>query len=246
MKNNNLLYYYMGKKFVHRSRMSKKQLDCYCNGKTFTHKPEIEDDESNIPVEMEFHNMKTLNKVRNMQVKGKGVRLSPASFVDIRSHNGRGFFDSIKSAFSNPIVKGITDAVAPKLINIAADQVGKQIEQRTGNKEFANIGKDLTKGGLNVGLKALTTQQEQMPQNTQGGRVRRMASKIDEMSFGRGITGYQRGGGVTGYQRRGGGMDDITDMNRIQGLELDFMPESDANLTPAQIRMAHVRSFRKK
>ena len=125
------------------TRVSKKQLDNYLKGKSFTVKPSDHEDESNTVVKLHYKAKKNLSKLNKNLSMGKGVRINPDELEDMQMHTGNGIFDSLKSVMNSKITKGIVKAVAPQVANIAAQQV----KNFTGSDTASNITKSLINEG---------------------------------------------------------------------------------------------------
>ena len=136
------------KEHVGYTRLSKKQLDNYAKGKTFTVKPVDHDNEDNTVVKLHFKAKKNLSKLNKNLSMGKGVRVNPHELDDMGVHTGNGIFDSLKKITSNPIAKTVLKSVAPIAANLAAQQV----KNFTGSDAASNITKSL----INEGSKELT------------------------------------------------------------------------------------------
>ena len=133
------------KEHVGYTRLSKKQLDNYVKGKSFTVKPVDHDDESNTVVKLHFKAKKNLSKLNKNLSMGKGVRVNPHELDDMGVHTGNGIFDSLKKITSNPIAKTVLKSVGPIAANLAA----QQIKAYTGSDALANASKSLLKDGSN-------------------------------------------------------------------------------------------------
>ena len=82
------------KEHVGYTRLSKKQLDNYVKGKSFTVKPVDHNDESNTVVKLHFKAKKNLSKLNKNLSMGKGVRVNPHEIEDMQMHTGNGMFYS--------------------------------------------------------------------------------------------------------------------------------------------------------
>jgi hypothetical protein len=133
------------KEHVGYTRLSKKQLDNYVKGKSFTVKPVDHDDQSNTVVKLHFKAKKNLSKLNKNLSMGKGVRVNPHELDDMGVHSGNGIFDSLKKITSNPIAKTVLKSVAP----IAANLLSQQVKNITGSDSLANVSKSLLKDGSN-------------------------------------------------------------------------------------------------
>jgi len=111
------------KEHVGYTRLSKKQLDNYTKGKSFTVKPVDHNDESNTVVKLHFKAKKNLSKLNKNLSMGKGVRVNPHEIEDMQMHTGNGMFDSLKGVMNSKFTKGIVKAVAPQVANIVGNQV---------------------------------------------------------------------------------------------------------------------------
>ena len=60
------------KEHVGYTRLSKKQLENYAKGKSFTVKPVDHDDQSNTVVKLHFKSKKNLSKLNKKFINGKG------------------------------------------------------------------------------------------------------------------------------------------------------------------------------
>ena len=137
------------KEHVGYTRLSKKQLDNYVKGKSFTVKPSDHDDESNTVVKLHYKAKKNLSKLDRNLKNGKGVRIHPDELEDMQMHTGNGMFDSLKGVMNSKLTKGIVKAVAPQVANLAAQQV----KNFTGSDAASNITKSL----INEGSKEMTS-----------------------------------------------------------------------------------------
>ena len=131
------------KEHVGYTRLSKKQLDNYVKGKSFTVKPSDHDDESNTVVKLHYKAKKNLSKLDRNLKNGKGVRIHPDELEDMHVHSGNGIFDSIKKITSNPIAKTVLKAALPTIANIASNQV----KNYTGSDALASVSKNLINEG---------------------------------------------------------------------------------------------------
>ena len=137
------------KEHVGYTRLSKKQLDNYAKGKSFTVKPVDHENEDNTVVKLHFKSKKNLSKLnKNLSMGKKGVRVNPHELDDMGVHTGNGIFDSLKKITSNPIAKTVLKSVAPIAANLAAQQV----KNFTGSDAASNITKSL----INEGSKEMT------------------------------------------------------------------------------------------
>ena len=136
------------KEHVGYTRLSKKQLDNYVKGKSFTVKPVDHENEDNTVVKLHFKAKKNLSKLDRNLKNGKGVRIHPHELEDMGVHSGNGIFDSLKKITSNPIAKTVLKSVAPIAANLAAQQV----KNFTGSDAASNITKSL----INEGSKEMT------------------------------------------------------------------------------------------
>ena len=136
------------KEHVGYTRLSKKQLDNYVKGKSFTVKPVDHENEDNTVVKLHFKAKKNLSKLNKNLSLGKGVRVNPDELEDMHVHSGNGIFDSIKKITSNPIAKTVLKAALPTIANIASNQV----KNYTGSDAASNITKSL----INEGAKEAT------------------------------------------------------------------------------------------
>ena len=131
------------KEHVGYTRLSKKQLDNYVKGKSFTVKPVDHDDEDNTVVKLHFKAKKNLSKLNKNLSLGKGVRVNPHEIEDMQMHTGNGMFDSLKGVMNSKLTKGIVKAVAPQVANLAAQQV----KNFTGSDAASNLTKTLINEG---------------------------------------------------------------------------------------------------
>ena len=131
------------KEHVGYTRLSKKQLDNYVKGKSFTVKPSDNDDESNTVVKLHYKAKKNLSKLDRNLKNGKGVRIHPDELEDMQMHTGNGMFDSLKGVMNSKLTKGIVKAVAPQVANI----VGNQVKNLTGSDMAGNLTKTLVNEG---------------------------------------------------------------------------------------------------
>ena len=135
------------KEHVGYTRVSKKQLDNYVKGKSFTVKPVDHNDESNTVVKLHYKAKKNLSKLDRNLKNGKGVRIHPDELEDMHVHSGNGMFDSLKKITSNPIAKTVLKAAMP----IASNLVSQQVKNLTGSDALAGVSKNL----MNEGSKEL-------------------------------------------------------------------------------------------
>jgi len=133
------------KEHVGYTRLSKKQLDNYAKGKSFTVKPVDHENESNTVVKLHFKAKKNLSKLDRNLKNGKGVRINPHELDDMGVHTGNGMFDSLKKITSNPIAKTVLKAAMP----IASNLVSQQVKNLTGSDALANASKSLLTAGSN-------------------------------------------------------------------------------------------------
>ena len=131
------------KEHVGYTRLSKKQLDNYVKGKSFTVKPVDHDDESNTVVKLHYKAKKNLSKLDRNLKNGKGVRIHPDELEDMQIHSGNGLFDSMKDVMNSKLTKSIVKAVAPEVGNV----IGNQISSLTGSQLAGNMTKSLIKEG---------------------------------------------------------------------------------------------------
>jgi hypothetical protein len=89
------------------TRLSKKHIDNYLKGKSFTVKPSDHENEDNTVVKLNFKSKKNLTKLnKNLSMK-KGCRIDPDDVHSLDVHTGNGLFDSLKGIMSNPIAKTV-------------------------------------------------------------------------------------------------------------------------------------------
>jgi len=131
------------KEHVGYTRLSKKQLDNYTKGKSFTVKPVDHENEDNTVVKLHFKSKKNLSKLNKNLSMGKGVRVNPHEIEDMQMHTGNGMFDSLKGVMNSKLTKGIVKAVAPQVANI----VGNQVKNLTGSDMAGNLTKSLINEG---------------------------------------------------------------------------------------------------
>ena len=127
------------KAHVGYTRLSKKQLDNYVKGKSFTVKPSDHDDESNTIVKLHYKAKKNLSKLDRNLKNGKGVRVNHDDLHELGVHTGNGIFDSLKGEMNSKLTKGIVKAVAPQVGAI----LGNQISSLTGSQLAGNMTKSL-------------------------------------------------------------------------------------------------------
>jgi hypothetical protein len=130
------------------TRISKKHIDNYLKGKSFTVKPSDHDNESNTIVKLHFKAKKNLSKLHRNLSSRKGTRIIPEDLENLEVHTGNGFFDSIKKLVSNPAVSGIIKSITPTVANLAAQQVK--------NLTGSDVAGDVTKTLINTGSNAIT------------------------------------------------------------------------------------------
>ena len=130
------------------TRLSKKQLDNYAKGKSFTVKPVDHENEDNTVVKLHFKAKKNLSKLNKNLSLGKGVRVNHDDLHELGVHTGNGIFDSLKGVMNSKLTKGIVKAVAPQVANI----VGNQVKNLTGSDMAGNLTKTL----VNEGSKEMT------------------------------------------------------------------------------------------
>ena len=131
------------KSHIGYTRLSKKNLDNYLKGKSFTVKPLDQEDEDNTVVKLHYKAKKNLSKLNKNLSTGKGVRIHPDELEDMGVHTGNGLFDSMKGVMNSKLTKGIVKAVAPQVANLAAQQV----KNFTGSDAASNITKSLINEG---------------------------------------------------------------------------------------------------
>ena len=131
------------KSHIGYTRLSKKNLDNYLKGKSFTVKPLDQEDESNTVVKLHYKAKKNLSKLNKNLSTGKGVRIHPDELEEIYVHSGNGIFDSLKGVMNSKLTKGIVKAVAPQVGNI----VGQQVKNLTGSDMASNLTKTLINEG---------------------------------------------------------------------------------------------------
>ncbi len=106
------------KEHVGYTRLSKKQLDNYTKGKSFTVKPVDHENEDNTVVKLHFKAKKNLSKLNKNLSMGKGVRVNPHEIEDMGVHSENGIFDSLKKITSNPIAKTVLKKALRQLLQI--------------------------------------------------------------------------------------------------------------------------------
>ena len=131
------------KSHIGYTRLSKKNLDNYLKGKSFTVKPSDHENEDNTVVKLHYKAKKNLTKLNKNLSTGKGVRINPDELEDLEMHSGNGIFDSIKGVMNSKLTKGIVKAVAPQVANI----VGNQVQSLTGSNLAGNMTKSLISEG---------------------------------------------------------------------------------------------------
>ena len=136
------------KSHIGYTRLSKKNLDNYLKGKSFTVKPLDQEDEDNTVVKLHYKAKKNLSKLNKNLSTGKGVRIHPDELEDMQIHSGNGLFDSLKKITSNPIAKTVLKAAMP----IASNLVSQQVKNLTGSDALAGVSKNL----MNEGAREMT------------------------------------------------------------------------------------------
>ena len=91
------------KSHIGYTRLSKKNLDNYLKGKSFTVKPLDQEDEDNTVVKLHYKAKKNLSKLNKNLSTGKGVRIHPDELEDMAVHTGNGLFDSLKGVMNKVI-----------------------------------------------------------------------------------------------------------------------------------------------
>jgi hypothetical protein len=78
------------KSHIGYTRLSKKNLDNYLKGKSFTVRPSDQEDEDNTVVKLQYKTKKNLSKLNKNLSMGKGVRINPDELEDLEIHSGNG------------------------------------------------------------------------------------------------------------------------------------------------------------
>ena len=128
------------------TRLTKKHIDNYLKGKSFTVKPSDHADESNTVVKLHYKAKKNLTKLDRNLTNKKGTRIEPDDVDDIEVHTGNGFFDSLRKVVSSPIMKDVVKAATPAIANI----VGNQVAAMTGSQTAGDVTKSLVNSGSNA------------------------------------------------------------------------------------------------
>jgi hypothetical protein len=140
------------KEHVGYTRLSKKQLDNYVKGKSFTVKPVDDENEDNTVVKLHFKAKKNLSKLNKNLSMGKGVRVHPHEIDDMSVHTGNGIFDSMKGVMNSKLTKGIVKAALPTVASLAAQQVknisGSDAASSITKSLINETGKELTGSGF--------------------------------------------------------------------------------------------------
>ena len=140
------------KEHVGYTRLSKKQLDNYAKGKSFTVKPVDHENEDNTVVKLHFKAKKNLSKLNKNLSMGKGVRVNPHEIEDMQMHTGNGMFDSLKGVMNSKLTKGIVKAALPTISSLAAQQVknisGSDAASSITKSLINETGKELTGSGF--------------------------------------------------------------------------------------------------
>ena len=104
----------MTKNNVTYSRVSNAHLKKLMKGeKAITIKPSDHNNEENVMVELDFKTKKHMNRLHKNLHSGKGTRIVMDHLNDLKVHNGNGFFDSIRHAFSPQNIVNTLKTVAP-------------------------------------------------------------------------------------------------------------------------------------
>ena len=155
------------KRHVTYTRLTGKHKKQYINDKSITIKPSEHNDEGNEIAEVEFTAKKHMNKFHRNLKNGKGTRINPHELVDIKLHDGNGFFDSIKRGFqsagdviknvvNDPRTKDVVKAITPIVSNVAGKVVQNGVTRLTGNDDAGNLAGNLTTKGVVAGSNAYT------------------------------------------------------------------------------------------
>ena len=243
------------KSHIGYTRLSKKNLDNYLKGKSFTVKPLDQEDESNTVVKLHYKAKKNLSKLNKNLSTGKGVRIHPDELEDMQIHSGNGIFDSLKGVMNSKLTKGIVKAVAPQVANIAAQQV----KNFTGSDAASNITKSLINEGAKeaVGNGFLSSV---MKSNLTKGIVKAVAPQVANIAASqiKNLTGSDMAGNLTktlinegskeavgnGFKsKRGGSFAPLGgSLNSNQYVGISY---NSPNFSNPSERMAYVRSHRK-
>ena len=243
------------KSHIGYTRLSKKNLDNYLKGKSFTVKPLDQEDEDNTVVKLHYKAKKNLSKLNKNLSTGKGVRIHPDELEDMAVHTGNGLFDSLKGVMNSKLTKGIVKAVAPQVGNI----VGQQVKNLTGSDMASNLTKSLINEGakeavgngfMNNVLKSKLTKgivKAVAPQvgNIVGQQVKNltgsdMASNLTKTLINEGA----KEAVGNGFRKKGGSFAPLSggSLNSNQFVGIGYNTPSFSN--PSE-RMAYVRSHRK-
>ncbi len=223
------------KRHVTYTRLTGKHKKHYLDDKSFTIKPSEHNDEGNEIAELEFTAKKHMNKFHRNLKNGKGTRISPHELVDIKLHDGKGFFDSIKRGFqsagdaiksvvNNPTTKSIVKTITPIASNLAGNAVKQAVTNYTGNEQMGDLAGNLTTKGVTAGSNAYT-----------GSGVKSVKGRSNVVLGG---SFLPLGGSIKG--KKGGAIKAVENLQQFTGIS--GAPGLDA-LNANQTRMAHIRSF---
>jgi hypothetical protein len=245
------------KAHVGYTRVSKKQLENYLKGKSFTVKPSDHEDESNTVVKLHYKTKKNLSKLNKNLSMGKGVRINPDDLDEMFVHSGNGIFDSLKSVMSSKLTKGIVKAVAPQVGNI----VGQQVKNFTGSDMASNLTKTLINEGAKeaVGNGIFDSMKGVMKSKLTKGIVKAVAPQVANIAAQqvKNFTGSDMASNLTktlinegskeavgnGFRKKGGSMNPLGgSLNSNQYTGIGYNTPSFSN--PSE-RMAYVRSHRR-
>ena len=246
------------KAHVGYTRVSKKQLENYLKGKSFTVKPSDHEDESNTVVKLHYKTKKNLSKLNKNLSMGKGVRINPDDLDEMLVHSGNGIFDSLKSVMSSKLTKGIVKAVAPQVGNI----VGQQVKNFTGSDMASNLTKTLINEGAKeaVGNGIFDSMKGVMKSKLTKGIIKAVAPQVGNIvgQQVKNITGSDMASNLTntlinegakeatsgnGLRKKGGSMNPLGgSLNSNQYTGIGYNTPSFSN--PSE-RMAYVRSHRR-
>ena len=247
------------KEHVGYTRLSKKQLDNYVKGKSFTVKPVDHENEDNTVVKLHFKAKKNLSKLNKNLSMGKGVRINPHEIEDMQMHTGNEMFDSLKGVMNSKLTKGIVKAVAPQVANI----VGNQVKNLTGSDMAGNLTKSLINEGSKevVGNGIFDSMKGVMNSKLTKGIVKAVAPQVANIVGNqvKNLTGSDMAGNLTktlvnetgkeltgsGFRsKRGGSFLPLGGSINANNQYLGIGPNVPSFSNPSE-RMAYVRSHRK-
>jgi hypothetical protein len=246
----------MVKHHISQARLTDKHLKNYAEGKSITIKPSEYDNEDNHLAELHFTAKKHMNKFHRNLEHGKGTRISPSELHDIKLHDGKGFFDSIKRGFQSAgnAIKNTAQDVGHKIVDTVNDDrtkkfvktVAPTLTKTTGALVGLGTGTAVTALSGNPALGAiagnavggLTTVGLQAGADKYTGSGIKMVKGKRSVHIGGSFAPL--GGCISSNVRLGGAIKALDKVQQFQGLGgsvgLDAM-------NPNQERMARIRGF---